>query len=538
MTTTDDTPDDPSDDGDDPVADHADLTLGDGTRISRRGRPLGTGGQGSVWAFAERADLAGKIYNRPPDAAQLRRLTAMLRADPLAGERLALGQPPMLVWPVQLIQAGGRPVGYGMPFLDPAEHVQLSGLLQKRERLRRYEGRAHWRFLLGVASNLAYMTAQLHQRSFVVGDLSSANAVADQRGYVTLLDCDSFAFTDPLTGEFFGSDVFTDDCAGPERHSGGPPTRHSDDFALAVLVYQLLTAGNHPYDGTPLQGPGESTRKDNILAGSSFLVHPDRVRVPGRQLPPGMLPPEVVRLARQAFGPGWREPARRPSSAEWLQALDDAKESVVECRAVPDHHYGGHLTSCPWCAHAANGHHDPFVPGPAGAGRGGRGAGTSRTASASASASSSAPSSASPSSSGPASASASRSASASAPASASVPPPGSSAPPPPPPSASGASSKPSHKASHKASAKPSAKPTANTTKPPKTAPSQTTTGSSTAKPAGTASAGSSKAAAAQEKPPPLTKADIALGVAFLAVALGAVVGVIWGVVALIRALVS
>ncbi|MFF6776250.1 hypothetical protein ACFY8W_22165 [Streptomyces sp. NPDC012637] len=518
MTTTDDTPDGTSVGGDGPVADHADLTLGDGTRISRRGRPLGTGGQGSVWAFAERADLAGKIYNRPPDEAQLRRLAAMLRADPLAGERLAHGQPPMLVWPVQLIEAGGRAVGYGMPFLDPAEHVQLSGLLQKRERLRRYEGRAHWRFLLGVASNLAYMTAQLHQRSFVVGDLSSANAVADRRGYVTLLDCDSFAFTDPLTGEYFGSDVFTDDCAGPERHRGEPPTRHSDDFALAVLVYQLLTAGNHPYDGAPLQGPGESTRKDNIVAGSSFLVFPDRVRVPGRQLPPGMLPPDVVRLARQAFGPGWREPARRPSSAEWLQALDDAKESVVECRAVPEHHYGGHLTSCPWCAHAANGHHDPFVPGPAGAGRGGRGVGSSRTASPTSS-------SRSASSSSPSSASASapqRSASASA------------APPPPPPS-SKPSSKPSAKASAKPTAKPSARPTAKTTAKTNAA---KTNAAKTAKTARTASANASKAAAAAEKPPPLTKADIALGVAFLVVALGAVVGVVWGVIALVRVLIS
>ncbi|WMX44898.1 hypothetical protein [Streptomyces roseicoloratus] len=533
MTTTDDTPDSASDDGDGAVPDHVDLTLGDGTPITRKGRPLGTGGQGSVWALAERTHLAGKIYDRSPDAAQLRRLTAMLRADPLAGERLTPGQPPMLAWPLQLIETGGRTVGYAMPFLDPANHVQLSGLLQKRERLRRYGGRAHWRFLLGVASNLAYMTAQLHERNVLAGDLSSANAVADQRGFVTLLDCDSFAFTDSLTGEFFGSDVFTDDCAGPERHSGGPATRHSDDFALAVLVYQLLTAGNHPYDGTPRQGPAESTRKDNILAGSSFLVCPDRMRVPDRQLPVRWLPPEVARLARQAFGPGWREPARRPSSAEWLQALDEAKESVVECRTVPAHHYGGHLTSCPWCAHAANGHHDPFVAGPGGAGRSGRGTGSSRTASTSPTASSTA--------------SSSRASSSRASSSASA--------------ASAASSKPAATPSSKATTKPTAakaasQPTARTTATPKnappTAPQATTAKTSTPKatPAGgtanaarkatgSGSAGSSEAAAgARETPPPLTKGDIALGLTFLAIVLGVLIGVVWGVIALIQALIS
>ncbi|WP_306330140.1 hypothetical protein [Streptomyces venezuelae] len=340
------------------------LVLGDGTRVTRGPKPLGTGGQGSVWGLKERPDLVAKIYDRPPDDAQLRRIAAMLRADPLAGEELAPGQPPMLVWPVDVVEAGGRPVGYAMPLLDPAEHTSLSGLLQKRVRLRRFDGRAHWKFLLAAASNLAYMTAELHQQRFVVGDLSSSNAVVDPNGFVTFLDCDSFAFTDALTGESFGSDVFTDDYAGPERFSGEPPTRHSDDFALAVLVYQLLSAGNHPFDGAPLHGADEATRKDNIQAGTSFLVHPARVRTPLQLLPPEVLPPRVVELARRAFGPGVRDPRRRPSSAAWLEALDEARSAVVQCGVVPEHHHGGHLTSCPWCARTTGGYSDPFVEGP------------------------------------------------------------------------------------------------------------------------------------------------------------------------------
>ncbi|MFF9848462.1 hypothetical protein [Streptomyces litmocidini] len=341
------------------------LALGDGTRVTRAAKPLGTGGQGSVWRLNERADLAAKIYNRVPDGAQLRRLTAMLRADPLAGERLAPGQPPMLVWPVDLIEAGGSPVGYGMPYLDPAAHTQLSGLLQKPVRLRRFEGRAHWKFLLAVASNLAYMTAELHQQGFVVGDLSSANAVVDRNGFVTFLDCDSFAFTDALTGESFGCEVFTDDYASPERQRGEPPTRQADDFALAVLVYQLLTGGNHPFDGAPLYGAPEATRKDNIASGTSFLVEPGRVRTPAQLLAPEVLPPRLVELARRTFGPGMRDPRRRPSSAVWLDALDEARDAVVQCGDVPDHHhYGGHLTACPWCGRRSAGQPDPFVAGP------------------------------------------------------------------------------------------------------------------------------------------------------------------------------
>ncbi|MEU2876426.1 hypothetical protein, partial [Streptomyces sp. NPDC007070] len=341
--------------------DDDELTLDDGTPVRREGKELGRGGQGGVWAVAERPDLAVKIYDRPPSDQQVRRLVAMLRARPLAAEHLRPGQPPLLAWPTALVQAGGRPVGYAMPRLDTAGHVHLNGLLQKQVRLRRFEDTAHWKFLLGVAANLAYMTARLHVERFVVGDLSSTNAVADRTGFITLLDCDSFAFADPLTREKFDCEVLTDDYSGPERHDGRPPTRHSDDFALAVLVYQLLTAGNHPFDGSPKHGAADSVRKDNIVTGTTFLIHPDRVVTPVQLLPTDVLPPKVVRLARAAFGPGLHQLARRPSSAAWLAALDEARQDVVRCEAEPMHYYGGHLDSCPWCRRRGERGTDPFT---------------------------------------------------------------------------------------------------------------------------------------------------------------------------------
>ncbi|MEH0636568.1 hypothetical protein QBA35_25080 [Streptomyces bottropensis] len=371
----------------DGVDDTAELTLGDGTPVTREGQPLGEGGYGDVWALRERPDLAAKIYKRAPGEEQLRRLTAMLRAAPLAEEELQPDQPPLLAWPTDLVESGGRPVGYGMPRLEPSAQTPLKGLLQKQVRLR-LDGATDWKFLVGVAANLAYMTARLHVEGFVVGDLSSANAVADRSGYITLLDCDSFAFTDALTNEEFGSDAFTDDYACPERYDGTEPTRHSDDFALAVLVYQLVTAGNHPFDGAPKYGAEESTRKDNILSGTSFLVHPDRVVVPAQLLSAEVVPPRVLRLAKATFGPGLREPARRPSSAAWLAALDDVREDITRCARVPAHSYGGHLDACPWCRRLADGQTDPFTRSP---GRVGGAGAASASASATASASMSRP---------------------------------------------------------------------------------------------------------------------------------------------------
>ncbi|MFD4318040.1 protein kinase [Streptomyces sp. NPDC058548] len=495
------------------------LALGDGTRVTRGPKPLGTGGQGSVWALDERADLVAKIYNSAPDDAQLRRLAAMLRADPLAGEQLAPGQPPMLVWPVDLVVAGGRPVGYGMPLLDPAVHTPLNGLLQKHARLRRFEGRAHWKFLLGVASNLAYMTAELHQQRFVVGDLSSANAVVDPNGFVTFLDCDSFAFTDTLTGESFGSDVFTDDYAGPERYSGEAPTRHSDDFALAVLIYQLLSAGNHPFDGAPLQGLAEATRKDNIQTGTSFLVHPARVKTPAQLLPPEVLPPRLVELARRAFGPGIQDPRRRPSSAAWLEALDEARSAVVRCADVPEHHHSGHLTVCPWCTRRANGHSDPFVASQGRPSAGGRAAGASTSAAASRTAST-----------GPSrAASTTASTGPSRAASASASRPGPSGPPPRPgwaPPRSGPAG-----ASRPAGPPPSA--------PPPTPPTPPKPSSNAGPKANTTTTGPSGSDdKAKPTPAPLTKGEIAIGCGAVVLLIGIVVALVWGAISLVQALIN
>ncbi len=97
----------------------------------------------------------------------------------------------------------GEFLGYAMRRFGEPQHVQLVGLFTRAQRLRLFGDRADWRFLLGVAWNLAFMTARMHYDHLVIGDFSSSNVVVDANGFVTFLDCDSIAFTDPVTGEPF-----------------------------------------------------------------------------------------------------------------------------------------------------------------------------------------------------------------------------------------------------------------------------------------------------------------------------------------------
>jgi DNA-binding helix-hairpin-helix protein with protein kinase domain len=335
----------------------------DGTPVTLAEQPLKGGGQASVFPVEGDPTIVVKIYRDPPGPDQERRLARMLTMNPLATRPTDAGQPPELAWPTAIARGpGGELLGYAMRRFGEPGHVQLVGLFTRAQRLKLFPEHGDWRFLLGVAWNLAFMTARMHHENLVIGDFSSSNVVVDGQGFVTFLDCDSIAFTDPATGELFPCLMHTTDYSSPERQTGGPATRQSDDFALAVLVYQLLTAGNHPFGGVPHASDSESTVKDNIAASVSYVVRPELVVIPRGTIDPSVLPPELLTLARTAFGPGVLAPAARPPAEAWLRALDKERGQVRACPSRPRHTYGSHLPTCPWCTRAAVTGHDVFNP--------------------------------------------------------------------------------------------------------------------------------------------------------------------------------
>ncbi|MFD9904871.1 hypothetical protein [Streptomyces sp. NPDC059063] len=326
--------------------------------------PLGSGLEAAVYPVEGADDLVVKVYHQP-EAAREHRVQRMLALNPLAGRPVEGGQPPELAWPVGLVHGtDGTFLGYGMGRFAGPEHVQLMALFNREQRLRRFPPETDWRFLLGVCWNLAFMTARLHHEGLVIGDFSAKNVVVDQRGYATFLDCDSIGFTDRTTGALFPATLHTPDYAAPERLRGAPGSVSSDDFALAVLVYQVLSAGYHPFGGVPRDSEDDVQISDNIEHSRSFVVRPESVFTPPGVLDPTVLPPAVLGLARQAFGPGVDDTARRPTSQQWLTALDDsrAEGAVTICPRRPRHAHAAHLTSCPWCDRAEATGHDAFNP--------------------------------------------------------------------------------------------------------------------------------------------------------------------------------
>lgn len=213
-------------------------------------------------------------------------------------------------------------------FGEPA-HIQLIGLFTRAQRRTLFPERADWRFLLGAAWNLAFMTARMHHDNLVIGDFSSSNVVVDANGFVTFLDCDSIAFTDPATGELFPCLMHTTDYSPPSARRAARPAA-IDDFALVVLVHLLLTAGNHRAFGLSGIEPDQPHAPNGL----------ERTRPGGGDTHPARGPFPCPRSHGDVIpaAPEHRKPRSRRSH-------DRAIPSAWACTASI-------LTSYPWCTRA------------------------------------------------------------------------------------------------------------------------------------------------------------------------------------------
>lgn len=321
---------------------------------------LGVGKEGVVFTVREHTQVAIKVYLEP--GRHVDRVRAMVRTwRPSAWS----DQGVHLAWPLDTVAGDdGAVVGFAMERLDPQVYVPIGRVLNPSTRRVIFPGFT-WKSQFQVAYSLAASLARLHRNEVVVGDLSEGNVWVTRDGNVAFLDCDSMQFREVGSGVLFPCLHFTDEVAPPELLDGqdnpGEPRRpHSDNFTLAVIVCQLLMEGAHPFRGIPRQG-NSTHRTDNLLNGDSWLLNPERMKAPPQwpRHPSDLaLPPRVLSLAEQCFGPGHRAPEQRPTASTWAEALALAMEELRTC-AVDRSHVFHRDAECPWCrrdgrsAHAA-----------------------------------------------------------------------------------------------------------------------------------------------------------------------------------------
>lgn len=312
----------------------------DGTRKVRvnTGKRIGRGGEATVYALSGRAGKVAKIYHRqdPQRAAKLRSMIRQPPRDPARSQGHA-----SLAWPERLLMdEKGAEVGYTMPAAS-GTHA-FADIYHPAVRKQKLSGFFTYRHLLRTAQNLCHAVAAIHDMGYVIGDINESNVLVRADTLVTVIDCDSFQVNGYLCT------VGRPEYLPPELHGRSLSVERrkpeQDCFALAVLVYQLLMAGKHPYAGRG--EPGDLQAR--VQAG--LCPHaPGGPEAPVGAYELSWLPAELQRLVESSFVAGHAEPSKRPAARDWVHVLSQAEQEVQTCRRSSDHPYFSGSRSCPAC---------------------------------------------------------------------------------------------------------------------------------------------------------------------------------------------
>ncbi|WP_020475167.1 hypothetical protein [Zavarzinella formosa] len=328
------------------------MLVGQNNRPLAIDRQIASGGEGAVFGLSDDPNSVVKVYHphRPPTAQTIEKLTAML----------GMVNPQLLkltTWPTSLAyDARTRQVaGFVMPKMSDCQPIQC--LYNPVQRLKLFP-RAGWSFQVRAAQNLAAAFDEVHKAGCLVGDVNQSNAFVSPQALVWLVDCDSFQVQ--ANGKSYLCEVGVPHYIPPELQGkslrGLTRTENHDRFGLAVLIYQLLFVGRHPYAGV-YQGAGDPSF-EQLIAEYRFAQGPSASKW-GMAPPPHTptfadIPPETGMLFRRAFERG-SETGARPKPNEWISALRQLEQEIADCPVDAGHKFWRGSKECVWCRLAAKG---------------------------------------------------------------------------------------------------------------------------------------------------------------------------------------
>ncbi|MEO1103440.1 MAG: hypothetical protein AAFW98_06875, partial [Pseudomonadota bacterium] len=205
------------------------------------GKRLGKGGEGEVFAIAGDSGRAAKIYAEAHAEARRAKVEAMVSAR-LADQALTVA------FPLEAIAGRTGFAGFTMARVTGAEPVHQ--LYSPGSRKARFPD-ADYRFVVRAALNTARAVAATHAAGCVIGDINHSGILISADATATLIDADSFQFHDGKNQYLCA--VGVPDYTPPELF--GMPlaetarTPNHDAFGLAVVLFQLLFVGRHPFAG-------------------------------------------------------------------------------------------------------------------------------------------------------------------------------------------------------------------------------------------------------------------------------------------------
>lgn len=335
-------------------------------------KPITEKGEGAIYPIIGEPNLLAKIYHKKSDelflATMKKRQAKILN---MINDTHAANLQ-YLAWPVDaLTDRSGNLIGFVMKRFYNMTSVSM---------ILPIEAESDWKKRVIVAHNLCDVVNEVHKMHQVIGDMNPENFGVNITGNCRVcgFDVDSFHYRDQnnviypcIVGlaPYYAPELQVQIMRGEDMRTLNPNgtfTVYTDRFALAVLIFQLLFMGYHPFTGAPAVGYGSSylvTRADkNILNRVSPYFNPiPAMTCPATAPPRDIIPPSMQVMFYNAF---LGNAETRPSATEWQSALWDLFENTTKCSN--GHFYYNELDQCPWCKKPPRPHPapEPIPPKP------------------------------------------------------------------------------------------------------------------------------------------------------------------------------
>lgn len=200
---------------------------------------LSSGGEGAVYQ-TDKKDKVAKLYHDPVK----RRIDEKVKF--LASLDLKIDT---IAQPEELIYKNQKFQGFTMKNLSGYKTLFFITTTARNDF---FHQPLSYKFILSIAIKITETISKLHQFGIVIGDIKLQNIMVNRNGDICFVDIDSIQINSRLLCH-----TRTFEYQPPETHKDSDFINklrywHYDAYSTAVLIFQLLTLGTHPYQARNL----------------------------------------------------------------------------------------------------------------------------------------------------------------------------------------------------------------------------------------------------------------------------------------------
>jgi len=269
---------------------------------------------------------------------------------------------PLYAWPVSLVknlEEGyfGTDIGYVMPLIDKTESKTLEYFYDYNlsKQLKTSINKA-LSLKIEILKNLSDAIATLHTLGHKFVDLKPQNiGVYEGTNIVSLLDCDGYEINYPSSGKKFSSTMVSPDYIAPEISGAKLEDiivgKDQDNYALAVIIFQMLNNGIHPFQGV-ITDPNIHITTNDEAAVLGLYAYGGQQSI--KIIPkPQSVHSTFLPTTRLLFDRAFLRKTNRPSAQEWGIHFADIIQNkiLVRCPDYPSDaaHIRFKEMPCPAC---------------------------------------------------------------------------------------------------------------------------------------------------------------------------------------------